>query len=101
MSRPTNSTSSGCPATLDGDGDGRAVATLGWAGSSASVVIYILILAVSGSGPCVGEEFELLVCVDGLASYVTAFTRAFRDPVRTGRRGRSRLEVISGLLWVR
>ena len=33
----------------------------------------------------------LLVCVDGLASYVTAFVRAFRHPVRTGRRGRPRL----------
>jgi transposase-like protein len=34
----------------------------------------------------------VLVCVDGLASYVTAFVRAFRRPVRTGRRGRPRLE---------
>ncbi len=33
----------------------------------------------------------LLVCVDGLASYVTAFRRAFRVPVRTGRVGRPRL----------
>ena len=30
----------------------------------------------------------ILVCVDGLASYVTAFLRAFREPIRTGRRGR-------------
>jgi transposase-like protein len=33
----------------------------------------------------------LLVCVDGLSSYVTAFPRAFRAPLRTGRRGRPRL----------
>jgi hypothetical protein len=33
----------------------------------------------------------ILVCVDGLVRYVTAFTRAFRTPVRTGRRGRPRL----------
>jgi uncharacterized membrane protein (Fun14 family) len=36
--------------------------------------------------------------VDGLASYVTAFLRVFRDPVRTGRRGRPRLMVEPGLL---
>jgi transposase-like protein len=40
----------------------------------------------------------LLVCVDGLASYVTAFRRVFREPVRTGRRGRPRLVVAPGLL---
>jgi transposase-like protein len=39
-----------------------------------------------------------LVCVDGLASYVTAFARVFRNPVRTGRRGRPRLAAIPGLL---
>ena len=30
----------------------------------------------------------LLICVDGLASYVTAFRNAFREKVHTGRRGR-------------
>jgi transposase-like protein len=44
------------------------------------------------------RSLALLVCVDGLASYVTAFLRVFRDPVRTGRRGRSRLVVEAGLL---
>src|SRR4051812_24927530 len=39
-----------------------------------------------------------LVCVDGLASYVTAFTRVFRDPVRTGRAGRPRPVAVPGLL---
>ncbi|MBX6314143.1 MAG: hypothetical protein IRY99_14690 [Isosphaeraceae bacterium] len=40
----------------------------------------------------------ILVCVDGLASYVTAFRRVFRDPVRTGCAGRLRLCVVPGLL---
>jgi hypothetical protein len=33
-------------------------------------------------------RLAILVCVDGLASYVTAFQSVFRHPVRTGRRGR-------------
>ena len=41
--------------------------------------------------PPSGRATGLLVCVDGLASDVTAFTRAFRVPVRTGRVGRPRL----------
>ncbi len=40
----------------------------------------------------------ILVCVDGLASYVTAFLRVFRHPVYTGKRGRPRLVVEQGLL---
>jgi len=40
----------------------------------------------------------ILVCVDGLASYVTAFRRVFRRPVHTGRRGRPRLIAEPGLL---
>jgi transposase-like protein len=40
----------------------------------------------------------LLVCVDGLSSYVTAFLRVFRHSVRSGQRGRPRLEVASGFL---
>jgi transposase-like protein len=40
----------------------------------------------------------LLVCVDGLASYVTAFLRVFRQSVRTSRRGRPRLVLEPGLL---
>ena len=39
-----------------------------------------------------------MVCVDGLASYVTAFVRVVRDPVRTGKAGRPRLSAIPGLL---
>src|SRR5262245_24906924 len=44
------------------------------------------------------RSLAFLVCVDGLASYVTAFARAFRDPVRTGRAGRPRLVPTAGLL---
>jgi hypothetical protein len=44
------------------------------------------------------RSLALLVCVDGLGAYVTAFVRVFRDPVRTGRRGRPRLVVAPGLL---
>jgi transposase-like protein len=45
-----------------------------------------------------GVGTGLLVCVDGLASYVTAFRRAFRVPVRTGRVGRPRLVLPDGFL---
>src|SRR3954453_4892713 len=38
----------------------------------------------------------ILVCVDGLASYVTAFPQVFRQPIRTGRRGRPRLVLPDG-----
>jgi hypothetical protein len=44
------------------------------------------------------RSLAIRVCVDGLASYVTALLRGFRDPVRRGRRGRPRLVVESGLL---
>ena len=43
-------------------------------------------------------SLAILVCVDGLASYVIAFLRVFRHKVVTGRRGRPRLVVESGLL---
>jgi hypothetical protein len=38
----------------------------------------------------------ILVCVDGLASYATAFLKVFREPIRTGRRGRPRLVLPDG-----
>jgi transposase-like protein len=44
------------------------------------------------------KSLAFLVCVDGLASYVTAFQRVFRNPVRTGQRGRPRLVAVPGLL---
>jgi transposase-like protein len=43
-------------------------------------------------------RLDLLVCVDGLASYVTACRRVFRTPVYTGRRGRPRLVLAAGFL---
>jgi hypothetical protein len=45
-----------------------------------------------------GVGTGLLVCVDGLASYVTAFRRAFRVPLHTGRVGRPRLVLPDGFL---
>ena len=45
-----------------------------------------------------GVGTGLLVCVDGLVSYVTAFRRAFRVPVHTGRVGRPRLVLPDGVL---
>jgi transposase-like protein len=57
-----------------------------------------LIMAVVGLVRRAAKGLSFLVCVDGLASYVTAFTRVFRDPVRTGRRGRPRLVAIPGPL---
>jgi transposase-like protein len=44
------------------------------------------------------HSLAILVCVDGLANYVTAFLRVFRHPVRTGHRGRPRLVAEHGLL---
>jgi hypothetical protein len=43
------------------------------------------------------RSLAIVVCVDGLASYVPAFLRVFRHPVRTGRRGRPRLVLEPGL----
>jgi len=44
------------------------------------------------------RSWAVLVCVEGLAAYVTACLRLFRHPVSTGRRGRPRLVVEPGLL---
>ena len=40
----------------------------------------------------------ILVCVDGLSSYVTAFGNVFRRPIHTGRRGRPRWVEEEGLM---
>jgi transposase-like protein len=44
------------------------------------------------------HSLALLVCVDGLPSYVTAFGGLFRHPGRRGGRGRPRLVLEQGLL---
>src|SRR3954452_5776372 len=46
---------------------------------------------------CAGR-LALLVCVDGLTSYVTACRRVCRTPVDPGRRGRPRLVLAAGFL---
>jgi transposase-like protein len=45
-----------------------------------------------------GRSLAILVCVDGVASDVTALLRVFRHPVRTGCRGRPRLVLEAGWL---
>jgi len=55
-------------------------------------------LVRAAMGPVWGMGSTLLVGVDGLASYVTAFRRAFRLPVHTGRVGRPRLVLPDGFL---
>ena len=57
-----------------------------------------LIMAVVRMVRSAARSLAIPVCVDGLASYVTAFARVFRDPVRTGRQGRPRLVATAGLL---
>ena len=57
-----------------------------------------LIMALVRMARSAAKGLAILVCVDGLASYVTAFRRVFRDPVRTGVRGRPRLAATPGLL---
>jgi hypothetical protein len=57
-----------------------------------------LIMAVVGLVRRAAGGLSFLIRVDGLAGYVTAFTRAFRGPVRTGRRGRPRPVATPGLL---
>ena len=58
----------------------------------------VLITALVKMVRSCGKSLAIVVCVDGLASYVTAFLRVFREPVRTGRRGRPRLKLEEGLL---
>jgi len=42
---------------------------------------------------------ELLICVDGLSSYIGAFWRAFREKVMTGKRGRPPYRLAEGV-WL-
>ena len=57
-----------------------------------------LITAVVRMVRSAARSLAFLVCVAGLASSVTAFTRVCRDPQRTGRRGRPRLVATAGLV---
>ena len=58
----------------------------------------ILITAVVTMVRRAAKARASLVCVDGLASYVTALTRVLRDPVRTGKAGRPRRAALAALL---
>jgi hypothetical protein len=55
-----------------------------------------LILALVQQVRACARRLDILVCVDGLSSYVTAFRRVFRNPMHTGRRGRPRLVLAAG-----
>jgi transposase-like protein len=57
----------------------------------------LILRLVQGIRAC-ACSVALLVCVDGLISYVTAFRRVFRHAVYTGKRGRPRLVMETGLL---
>ena len=57
-----------------------------------------LITAVVRMVRSAARSLAILVCVDGLAGYVTAFRRELRDPRHTGRRGRPWLVATAGLL---
>lgn len=57
-----------------------------------------LITTLVGLVAASARSFAILVCVDGLSSYGTAFLRAFRPPVHTGRRGRPHLVLDPGFL---
>jgi hypothetical protein len=45
-----------------------------------------------------GQRLAILVCVDGLAGYLSAFRRGFRTPQPTGKPGRPKLVPEAGLL---
>lgn len=47
---------------------------------------------------CALARFPLLICVDGLASYVTAIREGFRSPVHTGAKGRPLLAAWPNIL---
>jgi transposase-like protein len=76
-----------------------AVPTRLWLGGALSPQRDLVLITglVQQVRACAGR-LDLLVCVDGLASYVTAFRRVFRTPVYTGRRGRPRLVLAAGFL---
>jgi transposase-like protein len=61
-------------------------------------LITSLVEKVYRCGRSLPESLFLLVCVDGLSSYVTAFLKVFREKVQTGTRGRPRLRTLDGLL---
>jgi transposase-like protein len=69
-----------------------------WLGGVSPKRDLALITAVVRMVRSAARSLAIFVCIDGLASYVTAFAGVFRDPVRTGRRGRPRLRAAAGQL---
>jgi hypothetical protein len=86
---------------VGGDGPGGAdTLVAGWGDRPAARPCLDHRVGSEGAGVC-AQPCLPLVCVDGLASYVTAFLRVFRDPVRTGRRGRPWSRVCSSYIMCR
>ena len=79
-----------------------AVPTRLWPGGviSASRDLPLITRLVQRVRACAATP-SILVCVDGLASYVTAFLKVFRQPIYTGRRGRPRLVLPDGFQFAR
>jgi len=78
------------------DGPAMMVATHLWPGSVVSTTRDLDLITALVAQVCRMSLYRLvLIAVDGLASYVTAFERAFRIPVRrfAGAKGRPRLDV--------
>src|SRR5512135_2986297 len=88
----------GRPAAPAGDGHGRPVAALAGGGVISPRRDLTLIMTLVRMVRRAARSLALLVCVDGLASYVTAFARVSRDPIRARRAGRPRLVPTAGLL---
>jgi transposase-like protein len=59
---------------------------------------HLLLRALLGHVRRCAHSATFLLCTDGLAAYATEALRAFRQAVRTGRRGRPRLLPPTGLL---
>jgi hypothetical protein len=78
-------------------GPGGAVAAVARGGISSQRDVRLITTLVRLVRAC-GRSLAILVCVDGLASSVTAVLRVFREPVYTGRPGRPRLVLENGLL---
>ncbi len=81
------------------DGHGAGCAARLWLGGSISPRHdrVLITTRVQMASAC-ARSMAILVCVDGLAGYITAFLRVFRHPVRSGRRGRPQLVVEPALL---
>jgi hypothetical protein len=73
-------------ASVNGLGDSHALAAVVGGVVSPHRDLVLITTLVQLIRTC-GRSLAILVCVGGLASYVTTFLRVFRHPVQTGCRG--------------